>query len=88
MSKNSTKTFGIDAKTLGLILQGIKAAIAAAPGVVEVVVRAKEFIASLFSAGVISKEQQDRVHGHVDEICRAAIRGEEFPRWVVEADPE
>lgn len=89
MSKNSVKTFvGIDAETLALILKGIKAAIAAAPKVFEVVVAAKEWIGALFSGGLITKEQQDRIHAEVDAICVAAIRGEELPHWTVEADPE
>jgi predicted RNA-binding protein associated with RNAse of E/G family len=70
-----------------LIIQGVQAAIAAAPQVVDLVVKAKDFIASLFSAGLITKEQQDRIHAHVDAVCAAALAGQELPEWTVEPDP-
>jgi hypothetical protein len=72
---------------IALIVQAIQAAIAAAPRVVSVIQSAKDFIGSLFSAGLIGKDVQDRIHNHVDAICNAAIAGTELPEWTVEADP-
>ena len=77
----------MNSATLLLIIQAVQAAIAAAPQVADVAVKAKDFIASLFGAGLITKEQQDRIHAHVDAICAAALAGQELPEWTVEADP-
>lgn len=73
--------------TLLLIVQGIQAAISAAPSVVDIAIRAKDFIASLFRAGLITKERQDAVHAHVDAYQAALLSGQEPPHWQVEADP-
>jgi hypothetical protein len=73
--------------TILLIIQGVQAAIAAAPQVVEVAQKGKDFITSLFTAGLISKDQQDKIHAHVDAVCAAALAGQELPEWTVEADP-
>ena len=71
-----------------LIMQGIQAAIQAAPGVIAVVTKAKELITSLFTAGVITKEVQDALHQHVDAIAALVAAGVTPPAWQVEADPE
>ncbi len=73
---------------VALLIQGIQAAIAAAPQIADVALKAKQFIASLFGAGVISQGTQDKIHAHVDAICAAAIAGQELPEWTVEADPQ
>ena len=72
---------------LALIIQGIEAAIAAAPKVIAVAEKGKELITSLFQAGAISIEQQHATHSHVDAIMNAALAGETPPAWTVEADP-
>lgn len=73
--------------TLALIIQGIEAAIAAAPKVIAVAQKGKEMIAELFNAGAISIEQQHAVHSHVDAVMNAALAGETPIAWTVEADP-
>ncbi len=77
----------MDPATILLIVQAIRMAIEAAPQVVEIAIKGKEFIASLFQGGLISQAQQDAIHAHVDAICKAALAGEELPEWTVEADP-
>lgn len=69
------------------ILQALHAAILAAPQVKSLVENGKALFASLFEAGLISKDQQDKLHSRVDEICRAALAGEVPPHWQVEPDP-
>jgi hypothetical protein len=70
-----------------LLVQAIQAVIAAAPQIAELAVKTKDYIAALFGAGIITKEQQDKLHAHVDAVCAAAIAGTELPHWTVEADP-
>lgn len=65
-----------------------QAAIAAAPKVAALVVKAKEYIQALFDAGLISKEQQDKLHAHMDAVQAAALSGTPPPHWTVEPDPE
>ena len=55
-----------------LIVQGIEAAIAAAPEIVDLIEKAKAFITSLSDAGLITKATQDALHAHVDARCAAA----------------
>lgn len=69
------------------LVQAIHAAIAAAPQVVEVAEKAKDFIASLFRAELISKDQQDRIHAHVDAVAASLASGATPPEFTVEADP-
>lgn len=72
---------------LALIIQGLQAAITAAPGAVEVVKNAVALIASLFSAKAITAEQQDRVRAYVDAVAAQVLAGQEPPHWQVEPDP-
>jgi hypothetical protein len=77
----------LNPETIGLIVQGIQAAIAAAPQVESLAIKAKDFISELFSQGLISKETQDALHAHVDEICAALLAEQAPPAWTVEPDP-
>jgi hypothetical protein len=70
-----------------IVIQAIQAAIAAAPRVIEVVQKGKEFIASLTSAGVITAEQQNALDARVDTIAAAFANGQTPPAWSVEPDP-
>lgn len=68
------------------IIQGIQMAIALAPKVVEIVTAGKNLITSLFSAGLITKEQQDAIHAHLDSY--AALWAAGIPvHWTIEPDP-
>jgi hypothetical protein len=70
-----------------LIIQGVLAAIQAAPQVIEVVTSAKNFIASLVGAKVISVAQQDAVHAFADAQEKLLESGYVPPAWTVEPDP-
>lgn len=70
-----------------IALNAIQAAITAFPQVKAIVLKGKEFITSLFTAGAITKAQQDALHQHIDDISEAIQRGEIPEGWDVEADP-
>ncbi|HEV2207321.1 MAG TPA: hypothetical protein VG167_00985 [Verrucomicrobiae bacterium] len=72
---------------LALVIQGLQAAVAAAPLAEDLGVKAKAFITSLFTANIITKEQQDAAHAHVDSICALAKAGIVPDHWKVEPDP-
>ena len=72
---------------LGLILQGILAAISAAPQVEAIVTAGKTFITSLFSSGLISIDTQNILHAYVDAHAAAAKAGVVSLAWTVEPDP-
>lgn len=73
---------------IALILQGIQAAIALAPRVAEIAKAGKDMIDALFTAKVITKEQQDALHRFVDNQSELAALGIVPPSWQVEPDPE
>jgi len=70
-----------------VILAGIQAAIAIAPQVEEIVVSAKALITALFTAKLLSKEQQDALHLWVDAQAALAVQGIVPPSWQVQANP-
>ena len=72
---------------LPVILQGILAAIQAAPQVVEVITSAKNLISSLVTAKVIPTAQQDVLHAWVDNQAALAVAGIVLPSWQVQPDP-
>jgi len=78
----------MSAATLTLIIQGLTAAIAAAPTIITQIENAKALIEGLFSAGVITKETQDALHTHLDTVVAAVLAGQVPPEFAVEADPE
>jgi hypothetical protein len=69
-------------------LEWVQIAIAAAPTVIAIVEKAREFISAMFGAGLISIEQQNALHTFVGECQAAALNGQPPPHWVVEPDPE
>ncbi len=71
-----------------IVLALIQAVLSAAPQVAELVLKAKELITALFTAKVISKEQQDAMHLHVDSLAALYAAGIVPPAWKVEPDPE
>jgi hypothetical protein len=71
-----------------LIISAIQAAIAAAPQVAKVVAGAKAWISSLFAGGIITAEQQDALHAHVDSIAALNATGIRPAAWTVEPDPQ
>lgn len=75
------------AAALALVIQGIQAAIAAAPQIEAVVTAGKDYITALFSAGAITADQQNAVHAHVDAVAAAVASGQTPPEFVVAPDP-
>lgn len=73
--------------TINLIVQGVQALIAEAPQIEAAVKSAKDYIASLFAAGLISVDQQNRIHQHIDSIVAAFNAGTIPPEFTVEPDP-
>jgi hypothetical protein len=71
-----------------MILGGLQTAIQEFPQIIALVTKAKEFIAGLTGAKLITKAQQDALHARIDAISEAAQRGEIPPAWQVEPDPE
>lgn len=69
------------------ILQGFELAMAAAPKVVELVKQAKKFFADLFSAGLITKAQQDAVFLRIEAHWAMVQAGIVPQHWQVEPDP-
>lgn len=70
------------------ILGGVQMAIQEFPKAVALVKKAKDFFTGLVGDGIITKDQQDKLHARIDELSAAAQRGEIPPAWTVEADPE
>ena len=70
-----------------MIIQGVQAAISAAPGVIEVATKAKELIQALFTAKLITKQQQDATFLYIDAHAAMVMAGITLPHWMVEPDP-
>ena len=73
---------------IALIIQGIQAAIAAAPSVAAVVTAAKNLISELANAKVITVDQQNLIHQHVDNYAAMVNAGLIPPAWQVQPDPQ
>lgn len=71
-----------------LVIQGLQAAISAAPGIAKVVTGAKDLIAGLFEGKVITAEQQTVLHDHVDSIVAMSKAGLLPSNWQVRPDPK
>ena len=65
----------------------IQGLIQAAPDIIAFAAKVKGWIADLFSAGIITAEQQNELHARVTAICAAALNNTLPPHWQVEADP-
>jgi hypothetical protein len=76
----------LDSAGIATLIQAVETAIAAAPGVVEVVEKGKDFLVSVFSAADVPKETQDRVFNHVEEVTAAFLAGNVPPEFTVEPD--
>lgn len=72
---------------IALILQGLEAAIAAAPAVVAIVTKAHELIDTLFGANLITKAQQDAMHATIDARAALVAAGIIPDWWKVQPDP-
>lgn len=72
---------------LPIILQGVLAAVSAAPQIEAVITSAKNFITSLVEAKIIPAALQGSLHAYVDAHAALAAAGVTPPAWKVEADP-
>ncbi len=70
------------------IIKYIQLAIAAAPDVIKAATDAKNFVTQLFLAKLITADQQNLLHAHVDGLAAVFIEGQALPsHWTVEPDP-
>jgi len=70
------------------IIKFVQLGIAAAPVVEKAVLDAKIFINNLFLARLITAEQQDNLHAHVDDVGTLFAAGRDLPtHWTVQPDP-
>ncbi len=69
------------------ILTLIQSSIAVAPDAIRLAADFKDFIDALFTAKVVSKDEQDQLHARVTESCLARLRGEIPDYMKVEPDP-
>lgn len=70
---------------IAAILSFIQLAIAAAPGIKQVYEDGKALVQSLFSANLITKDQQDKLMTWADAHQAAVLAGETPPEFKVEA---
>ena len=70
-----------------MLIQGVQAAIQAAPQVIALVESGKNMITALFTAKLITAEQQSVLHAHIDSISAMAKAGIVPAHWQVQADP-
>jgi len=70
------------AAILGVIQLTLSATTELAP----LIVKTREWINALFSAGVITAAEQNRLHAICDEHMNARLRGERPPALVVDPD--
>lgn len=68
-------------------MSAVQGLILIAPDVIRFSAKVKDWIADLFSAGVISVEQQNELYARVNEICRATLSGQLPDHWKVDPDP-
>lgn len=73
--------------TLIVILQGIQAALSAAPQVEAVITAAKEWLDALADNGVIPSATQNALHAWVDTHAEIVAAGITPPAWQVQPDP-
>ena len=70
------------------IIEWVTAILGAAPQVAELYAKAKEFFTVLFTAGKITKQQQDAILLQIDAIKALVDAGITPPSWQVEPDPQ
>jgi hypothetical protein len=75
------------AASILLLIQGIQAAIAAAPQAVAVVKSAKDLFDAMATAKAITTDQQNALKSHVDSLQALALAGIIAPHWLVQPDP-
>jgi hypothetical protein len=71
-----------------LIIEAAQEIIKYSPDIVKAVKLVKDLIAALFTAKVITKEEQDRLNSDVDIFLAGFEAGRVRPGWEVRPDPE
>lgn len=69
------------------IMAAIQGAITIAPDVIEAAMAARQFVAALFTAKVLTAEEQNALFANITTLCTARLKGELPSHWKVEADP-
>lgn len=64
-----------------LAIEGIQAAIKAAPQVIALVEAGKNFVTELFESGLIDKATQDAQHKEMDDLMNAWNAGDVPAAW-------
>lgn len=72
---------------IALILSALQGAITSAPAVVDLVTKGKDLISALFTAKIITVEQQNAAHSYVDAIASMVDSGLVPPGLQVQPDP-
>lgn len=72
---------------ISLIVSLLQGLISNAPQIYKAAADAVAFVEALFSAKLITADQQNALHDHVDAIILARLKGEPPPHWQVEPDP-
>ncbi len=71
------------------IIKYVQLGIAAAPEIEKAVIDAKNFISQLFSAKVITADQQNFIHANIDAVAAVFSNGQNIPSsWTVQDDPK
>ena len=70
------------------IIGAIEMLIRLAPGISDVVKKARALIASFFGAGLITQKEQELLFNRVDAIAEETLAGRLPDWWNVEPDPE
>jgi len=70
------------------IMASIQGAIAAAPDILKAAEAARVFIAALFTAKVLTADEQNMLFGGVTALCLARLDGKLPSHWQVRPDPK
>jgi hypothetical protein len=70
------------------LLPLIQSAILQSPDAIAAGMKVAALIRAMFDAGMINAVEQNRLHGFVSDLCRAALTGQRPPELVVDPDPE
>jgi len=73
---------------LPFILQGIQAALAAAPDAAKIVAEAKALFGAMFSSKLITAAEQNKLNDELDKRAASVLAGQTPPAWVARPDPK
>lgn len=70
------------------LIQLLPLLISAAQDAKPIIDAAKSVIAGWMNDGLISVEQQNQLHAHMDALMQSVLSGQEPPEFVVQPDPQ